>query len=73
MLKISALISDGDTLDAAPDVECPACGKEFSVRDSADVAVGTVEDCPHCGALLQCSDQEWVRWWRWKVAEDFHV
>ena len=44
---------------------CTACEREFHVSDDFETRVGAEEQCPHCGATMECVDEELTRRWVW--------
>jgi len=61
------------TYTQADTVECPACKRDFTIRDGFEVGEGGTWECPHCHALLVCTETDIVRWWRWAVEETAEV
>jgi len=51
----------------APYVECPRCDKKTFVADYFEHGVGSEIECDHCGAMLECIEEERPVVWTWQT------
>lgn len=54
----------------APEVQCPKCGEVFYLDADFEYELDSQCDCPKCDALLTCTQEEAVRYWKWDVVEE---
>lgn len=67
MTKRSTANDDAFERSEAPHVTCPRCDRETFVADYFEHGVGSEIECDHCGAMLECIEEERPVVWTWRA------